>query len=448
MKSHLATFRKRQRKMSLNWRRVCLVILMAVLGTSVTASLSYGSLFASNAAHNKSDNYALLWQVITYIKKEYVNPVDDNKLMEAALDGMLASLDPHSAFLNQKEFNEIKVKLNGEFGGLGIEVITEHRLIKVITPYEGSPAFEAGIKIGDYITAIDGQLVKGMNMSEAIEKMRGQPNTKVRLNIYREATGENLELTATRKVIKVNNVKTEKLDGDIAYINVRNFHNKTAENIANHYNSLQQSNQRPFKGVILDLRWNPGGALEQAKEVADLFLSKGDIVSVRGRNNVIMYSFHAKQDDIANGLPMVVLINGGSASASEIVAGALQDNKRAIIVGTKSFGKGSVQTVVDLPNGAALKLTTALYYTPNGRSIQAEGIMPDIILEEAAVQPVEMKQITSESSLPQHLPAHTQAMPLSVTSAKVDGKMLKDLQLLRALDVVQGMALYGNYITK
>jgi carboxyl-terminal processing protease len=394
-------------------------------------NLSYASLSFSNKEAEVND-YELLLQVLEYVKKEYVKPVDEKKLVESALEGVLSSLDPHSAFLNSDEYKEMKLNLDGEFGGLGIEVISEHKLIKVITPYEGSPAFQAGIRSGDYITAIDGQLVKGMTVSEAIEKMRGQPNSTVRLNIYREDTGENLELTAKRKIIKIKNVKGMRLEDDIAYINISNFNNKTAFNIKQEFQKMLKEKSLPIKGIILDLRWNPGGSLEQAKEVADLFLSSGNIVSVRGRNNQIIYSFQAKPDDIAKNLPIVVLINGGSASASEIVAGALQDNKRAIVVGTKSFGKGSVQSVVDLPGGAAFKLTTALYYTPNGRSIQDKGIVPDIELPET-------KNKKEEAKLP---PAAVHKLPVT------ENGQIKDLQLTRALDVLRGMTLYGNYVSQ
>jgi carboxyl-terminal processing protease len=408
-----------------------LSILALILLFINTISLSNAS---SNLGNRESENsnYELLLQVLEYVKKEYVKPVDEKKLVEAALEGVLSSLDPHSAFLSRDEYKEMKLNLDGEFGGLGIEVISEHKLIKVITPYEGSPAFQAGIRSGDYITAIDGQLVKGMSISEAIEKMRGQPNSTVRLNIYREDTGENLELTAKRKIIKIKNVKGMRLEEDIAYINVSNFNNKTAFNIKQEFQKMLKEKSLPIKGIILDLRWNPGGSLEQAKEVADLFLSSGHIVSVRGRNNQIIYSFQAKPEDIAKNLPIVVLINGGSASASEIVAGALQDNKRAIVVGTKSFGKGSVQSVVDLPSGAAFKLTTALYYTPSGRSIQDKGIIPDIELPET-------KNKKEDTKSP---PATAHKLPVT------ENGQIKDLQLTRALDVLRGMTLYGNYVSQ
>lgn len=384
--------------------------------------------------------------VMEYVKQEYVADVDEQKLIESAIQGMLTSLDPHSMYLDQKTYNEMKIATKGEFGGLGIEMTMENGMLRIISPYEDGPAFRAGIKIGDSIIAIDGEMVKGMSINEAVDKLRGEPGTSVNIKIYRENYGV-LDTKIVREVIKLVPVNAKLVGGkSVGYFNVSNFNERTASIIKKEYANLIKENPS-ISGIVLDLRWNPGGLLEQAKEVADLFLREGVIVSIKSRNSEMNQVFCAENSDITGGMPIVVLINGGSASAAEIVAGALQENKRALVVGTKSFGKGSVQKVIPLSSGGAIKLTTALYYTPSGTSIQAAGITPDIIVPEAIVKQVEdgSNIIGSEASLKGHLRKKSDSM---TNAQKENIRTLmnldesQDFQLLRAIDTVKVMALY------
>ncbi|MDF3048018.1 MAG: carboxyl-terminal processing protease [Candidatus Midichloriaceae bacterium] len=414
--------------------------------------LNYYNLFVS-----KQDvNYELLFkEVMERTKVDYVDEVTDKKLIESAIEGMLSSLDPHSTFLNEKEFQEMRISTKGEFGGLGIEVTMEKGFIKVISPYEDGPAFKVGIRAGDFITMIDGTVVKGMTLSQAVEKLRGKPKTKVKLTIFRESTTESFEASPIREIVKIIPVKAKLVAENVALIKITTFNETTAALVRKEFLRLHDQAKEKgaaLRGLILDLRWNPGGLFEQAKEIAELFLEDGVIVSTKGRLPESNQVYRASGIDITEGLPIAVLINGGSASASEIVAGALQENRRALLVGTKSFGKGSVQTVLPLPGNTAMKLTTSRYYTPSGKAIQANGIEPDVVVEEAIVTKVKQQNnIPNEAALLGHLAQEGESKNGAQPTKKIqsisnflDVKELEDYQLLRAIDVVKGMALYSE----
>ena len=319
-------------------------------------------------------------EIFGRIKRDYVEPVSDKKLLEDAVRGMLSGLDPHSAYLVAEEYQELKEGTTGQFGGLGIEVTMENGFIKVVSPIDDTPAQKAGMKTGDLIIKLDDKPVKGMSLSDAVKIMRGEPNSKIVLTIVREGLDAPLKLTLARDIIKVKSVKSRLLEKGYGYVRISSFQSGTGEGLRESLASLKKENGAPLKGLVLDLRNNPGGVLNAAVEVSDAFLKSGLIVYTEGRIENSEMRFNASSDDLIDDAPMVVLINAGSASASEIVAGALQDQKRAVIMGEKSFGKGSVQTILPTSNGAAVKLTTARYFTPSGRSIQAEGIEPDIAL--------------------------------------------------------------------
>ena len=319
-------------------------------------------------------------EIFGRIKRDYVEPVSDKKLLEDAIRGMLSGLDPHSAYLVAEEYQELKEGTTGQFGGLGIEVTMENGFIKVVSPIDDTPAQKAGIKTGDLIIKLDDKPVKGMSLTDAVKLMRGEPNSKIVLTIVREGLEAPLKLTLARDIIKVKSVKSRLLEKGYGYVRISSFQSATGEGLRESLANLKKENGAPLRGLVLDLRNNPGGVLNAAVEVSDAFLKSGLIVYTEGRIENSEMRFNASADDLIDEAPMVVLINGGSASASEIVAGALQDQKRAVIMGEKSFGKGSVQTILPTSNGAAVKLTTARYFTPSGRSIQAEGIEPDIAL--------------------------------------------------------------------
>ncbi|WP_255543120.1 S41 family peptidase [Azospirillum sp. INR13] len=337
---------------------------------------------------NSSDTYRqlnLFGDVFERVRAEYVEQVTDEQLIESAINGMLTSLDPHSSYLNKKSFQDMQVQTRGEFGGLGIEVTMENGLVKVVSPIDDTPAFRAGLQPGDLIVQLNGEAVMGLSLNEAVEKMRGPVGSELKVTVRRGEAGEPFTVSLTRAVIKVQSVRY-RAEGDIGYIRVTSFNEQTQSGLEKAIASLQQQLGDKLKGFVLDLRNNPGGLLDQAVSVSDTFLEKGEIVSTRGRRAEEGTRFNAKAGDLIKNLPMVVLINGGSASASEIVAGALQDHKRAIIMGTQSFGKGSVQTIIPLPGHGAMRLTTARYYTPAGRSIQQLGITPDIEVHVAKVE--------------------------------------------------------------
>lgn len=395
-----------------------------------------------------SSEVSIFYKVMELVKQVYVKEVTDKQLIKSAFSGMLSALDPHSAFLDEKELNEMNLNTKGEFGGIGVEIMIESPGLRVISPIDDSPAFKAGIKPMDMIFAVDDQLIGNMTPFEAVNKTRGEKNTKVKVSIIRDGVNEPLEFTLVRDVIKADPIKFHLYD-DIAYIRIASFSEQTTPSLKKAIDELRKKSEKnPIKGYVLDLRNNPGGILEQAIFVSDAFLEKGVIVSIKGKNDKEQMIYRASGNMLVANVPIVVLINRGSASASEIVAGALQDNERAIILGTKSFGKGSVQTVIPLANYGALKLTTALYYTPSNRSIQAEGIVPDIIVEPAKIEFLsnkDKKMELVESKLRNHL-VNQNALQSKNQSEKVKleawNKLYnEDYQLARAIDVLKTIRL-------
>lgn len=378
-------------------------------------------------------------EVFGKIKSEYVDTVEDSQLLRDAVRGMLSGLDPHSAFLDAEGFREVRINTNGKFGGLGIEVTAEDGTIRVVAPIDGTPAHEAGVQAGDRIIRLDGELVRGLSLEEAVNKMRGEPGSEIVLTLIREGIAEPLEIAIVRAIIKITSVRSEILEPGLAYIRISSFQSGTAQSLRNQIERLIEKNNAPLNGLILDLRNNPGGVLSGAVEVSDMFLKDGSIVSTRGPT--AQQDFVAKPDEVTDGAPMVVLVNGGSASASEIVAGALQDHRRAIILGTRTFGKGSVQTIIPMNNGGALKLTTARYYTPSNRSIQAKGIVPDIIAEQGQFTRLDPShEQVSESDLSGHLQNNqeqTREKPDPERTVIVEN----DRQIKEALNLLKGMSL-------
>ena len=343
--------------------------------------------------------------IFARIKSDYVEDVGDKELLENAIRGMLSGLDPHSNYLDPEEYKELKIGTTGQFGGLGIQVGMEDGFVKVISPIDDTPAFEAGIKAGDLIIRLDNKSVKDMTLNDAVKIMRGKPGTPIELSVMREGKEEPMKFVLKRAIIKVKSVKSYLLEPGFGYVRISTFQSKTASHLKNSITELVGNNKGDLKGLILDLRNNPGGVLNASADVSDLFIEQGKLVYTKGRVEDSYFDFKAKPGDVLNKAPIVVLINGGSASASEIVAGALQDHKRAVIMGEKSFGKGSVQTIQELRNGGAVKFTTARYFTPNGRSIQAQGIEPDIVLQDVKVTSNNNNGVTQlkESDLSGHI---------------------------------------------
>ncbi len=386
--------------------------------------------------------------IFARIKSDYVEQVSDEALLEHAIRGMLSGLDPHSTYMNKDEYNELKIGTSGEFGGLGIQVGMENGFVKVISPIDNTPAYHAGIKAGDLIIRLDNKPVKDISLNDAVKIMRGKPGTKISLSVMREGEDRPLEFVIERAIIKVESVKTHLLEPGFAYIRLSTFQAKTAIQLRDAISKLVEENGGLLDGMILDLRNNPGGVLNAAADVADLFIRKGKLVYTKGRKENSYFEFNANPEDIMNDKPMVVLINAGSASASEIVAGALQDHKRAVIMGEKSFGKGSVQTIQELRNGAAVKFTTARYYTPNGRSIQAEGIAPDIALKDMMLTAqADNGQIKiKEADLSGHLlngekqdkPQQKKAEEQKQTD-EIVSKLRSDYKVHEALNLLRGM---------
>jgi len=364
-------------------RNVLILTLGLVIGLSL--AIGHGVLAKRTEISLPMEELRTFTDVFEKIKNDYVEPVDDKTLLENAIRGMLTGLDPHSNYLDPDGYKELRVGTTGEFGGLGIEVGMEDGFVKVISPIDDTPAKEAGVEAGDLVIRLDDTPVKGLTLSEAVKIMRGKPGTDIILTIVREGTDKPLKLTITRDIIKVQSVKSRLLEEDFGYVRITSFQSKTGQSLQTEINKLITENKKDLEGLILDLRNNPGGVLSAAVEVSDAFLTKGLIVYTEGREKDSRLSFSATPTDLLSKAPLVVLVNGGSASASEIVAGALYDHKRAIIMGSKTFGKGSVQTILPLNSNAALKLTTARYYTPAGRSIQAEGIVPHIKLEQIKI---------------------------------------------------------------
>ncbi len=432
--------------MSLKTTRVVLSSGMAaVLGAAVVAwNPAEGYQQATAATDYKQlDKFS---QVMDAVRRSYVEEVTDEKLIEGALSGMLSNLDPHSTYLNKEMFKQMQVDTRGEFGGLGIEIVAAEGGIRVIAPIEDTPAYRAGIQAGDLIIKIGNQLAKDISLTESVKLMRGKPGTPINLTIFRETALQPIEVKIVRAVIQVKSVKSDLLAPGYPYLRIAQFQEKTTEQLKEQLADLRKRSGGGFHGAVLDLRNNPGGLLDQAVEVTDLFLNKGGIVSTKSRVGRSM-SFEAEKGDLLNGTPLVVLINSGSASASEIVSGALQDNKRAILMGTKSFGKGSVQRIVPLNDGTAFKLTTSLYYTPSGRSIQATGIEPDIEVEQVAIKVEEKsKRISiSERDLKGHLENGNGKKSVKKPSASngtneiMKDRLTKDVQLQRAFDLLKGL---------
>ena len=403
----------------------------------------------SKAQTEDADTYELLnlfGEVMERAKVSYVEDVSDKKLIESAINGMLSSLDPHSSFLDDQSFKYMSEQTKGKFGGLGIEVTMENGVVKVVSPIDDTPASKAGLKPGDYITNIDGEAVMGMTLNDAVDKMRGKIGSKVKLTI-RRINEKPLEVTLKREEIKIQSVKNSIKADDVVYIRISSFSEDVDTMTAKAIKDAKKKLGDKLKGVVIDVRNNPGGLLDQAVNVSDLFLDKGEIVSTRSRNEEDTVKYTAKEGDIAKGLPIVVIINDGSASASEIVAGALQDHKRAIILGEKSFGKGSVQTVIPLGKYGAMRLTTARYYTPSGRSIQAKGIEPDIEVKPAKVEVLDTGVGFSEAEFSNALKNETSGDKNSKNAdqKKAEAEELaKDYKLSRAIDLVKALGLYNE----
>src|SRR3569833_1783016 len=403
----------RRRKGSRMMRKTSLILLGAAAGAAMTlVAVQPRTIFlGSSAKAAVADTYKqlnLFGDVFERVRADYVEKPDDQKLIETAINGMLAGLDPHSSYMDAKSFRDMQVQTRGEFGGLGIEVTMEDGLIKVVSPIDDTPASKAGILANAIITNLVVEAVQGLTLNQAVDKMRGPVNTKIKLKIVRKGQDKPIEVTLTRDNIRVRAVRAKVEDGDIAYIRITSFNEQTTEGLKKEMANLQQQiGTDKVKGYIIDLRNNPGGLLEEAVSVSDAFLDRGEIVSTRGRNAEETQRRTAKPGDLAKGKPVMVLINGGSASASEIVAGALQDQKRSTTIGTRSFGKGSVQTIIPLGSGnGALRLTTARYFTPSGKSIQAKGITPDIeVLQDVPEDVMARTDTRGEASLRGHLKA-------------------------------------------
>ncbi|MFM1956270.1 MAG: Carboxy-terminal-processing protease [Pseudomonadota bacterium] len=454
------------------FEKISLITIGAVLG--ITLSLNYPAIAEKNTKPQLPlDELRTFAEVYGKIKSDYVESVEDKKLINEAINGMLTGLDPHSSFLDVEGFKDLQAGTQGEFGGLGIEVGMEDGLVKVISPIEDSPAFKAGIKSGDLIMQLDEKLVKGMSLNDAVKIMRGKPNTPIKLTVLRKGENKPLYITLTRAIIKTQSVKYKLSEPNYPYLRITQFQEHTGEDLAKAIKTLREQNKGPFKGLVLDLRNNPGGLLNAAVGVSGAFIPKDAlVVYTEGRTpdakmqltaNPANYSRGGESADYLKDLPadiksipMVVIVNGGSASASEIVAGALQDHKRAVIMGTQSFGKGSVQTILPMNNGTAIKLTTARYFTPNGRSIQAKGIVPDIIVEDPA-NPSDAGLNLREADLSRHLsnpkeaeaPAKTEAAkPASpkeeskekhVEFKPIEAGTKSDFQFMQAINLLKGM---------
>ncbi|GHC73792.1 S41 family peptidase [Limoniibacter endophyticus] len=425
-------------------RKLSLVFAGALVGATAVAVVNTTPLgFQANAANsNAADTYrqlAIFGDVFERVRAQYVDVPDDKKLVESAINGMLTSLDPHSSFLNAEAAQDMRVQTRGEFGGLGIEVTMDKELVKVITPMDDTPAAKAGVMAGDYITSIDGQEVRGLTLQDAVDKMRGPVNTPIELTIMREGVDKPINVTVVRDIIKVKAVKY-RVENDVGYMRVSSFTEKTSDDLKAAIDAIKKEVPADqLKGYILDLRLNPGGLLDQAVSVSDAFLDRGEIVSTRGRDAKNISRFDSQAGDLADGKPLIVLVNGGSASASEIVAGALQDHKRAAVLGTRSFGKGSVQTIIPLGENGALRLTTALYYTPAGKSIQGRGITPDIVIEQPLPDEFKDMNVTrGESALRGHIVGAEESTEGSGSSAYVPQEPKDDVQINEALALLRG----------
>jgi carboxyl-terminal processing protease len=427
----------------LNRKHLLLLVLGTLLGFFVSTATN---VFAEREAEGLNsipyEGLRTFSEVFGRIRQDYVEPVPDTKLLEDAIRGMLSGLDPHSAYLDEEQYNELKVGTTGQFGGLGIEVGMENGFIKVISPIDDTPAQRSGIKAGDLIVRLDDKPVKGMALGDAVKLMRGEPGSEIILTVVREGVEQPIKIKLIRDVIKIKSVKSRLLEDGYGYIRITSFQSKTGDNVTDALGELKKKGD--LKGLVLDLRNNPGGVLNAAVSVSDIFLEGGMIVYTDGRIEDAKMKFNATPNDLLKGAPIVVLINAGSASASEIVAGALQDQKRAIIMGEKTFGKGSVQTILPTSNGGAVKLTTARYYTPSGRSIQAEGITPDIPISKVKLEALAQADFTpiKEADLTNHL--SNQGTPPSKGGAKgeenaEESLALQDFPLNEALNLLKGI---------
>jgi carboxyl-terminal processing protease len=425
-------------------RRTYLIFIGAAAGAALTVMstqprIVFDGSSATAAAADAYRQLSLFGDVFEQVRSDYVEKPDDGKLIESAINGMLTGLDPHSSYMDAKSFREMQVETRGEFGGLGIEVTIEDGMVKVVSPIDETPAAKAGIMANDIITYINDEPVQGLTLSQAVDKMRGPVNTQIKLKIMRKGDDKPIEISITRDVVRLLSIRSRLEDNDVGYVRITQFTEQATSGLKKAISEFEAEKGDKLKGFIVDLRNNPGGLLDQAVSVSNAFLKRGEIVSTRGRNADDTLRFNARAgNDLSNGKPIIVLINGGSASASEIVAGALQDHKRATIVGTRSFGKGSVQTIVPLgPDSGALRLTTARYFTPSGRSIQAKGISPDIeVLQDV---PEELKgrgDTTSEATLRGHLFAEGQEQTGSQSYVPPDPKNDKALHM--ALDLIHG----------
>ncbi len=420
-------------------RRASLVLVGALMGATAMSVIYSAGVPAEAAGASTYKELSVFGDVFERVRAQYVTPPAEDKLIENAINGMLSSLDPHSSYMNAKDAADMQTQTKGEFGGLGIEVTMEDELVKVITPIDDTPAAKAGVLAGDYISEIDGQSVRGLKLEDAVEKMRGAINTPIKLTLIRKGADKPIELTVVRDVVAVQAVKS-RVEDDVGYLRIISFTEKTYPDMEKAIEKIKSTVPADkLKGYVLDLRLNPGGLLDQAIQVSDALLQRGEVVSTRGRNADETRRFNAGPGDLTDGKPVVVLINGGSASASEIVAGALQDLRRATVLGTRSFGKGSVQTIIPLGENGALRLTTALYYTPSGRSIQGTGITPDIKVEEPLPDDLKGKMVTEgESALRGHIKGQSETDEGSGSVAYVPPDPKDDVQLNYALDLLRG----------
>ena len=425
-----------------------------IAAATALVALPLGAFIGTQARAQSSETYQyldLFGEVLELVKANYVEEVDDKELIEAAINGMLTSLDPHSGFLGAENFQDMQVQTKGEFGGLGIEVTMENGFVKVVSPIDDTPAFRAGVKAGDFITHLDGEPVLGLTLSEAVEKMRGKVGAPLDITVRREDR-EPFDITIVRDVIRIRSVRSRVEGGDIGYIRVTTFNEQTTPGLLKSVEEIKDEIGDDLKGFVIDLRNNPGGLLEEAVGVSDAFLERGEIVSTRSEQKPEDASRrNAEPGDVADGLPLVVIVNGGSASASEIVAGALQDHRRASVLGTKSFGKGSVQTIRPVRNQSAVRLTTQYYYTPSGRSIQQKGIEPDIIVEAATINVAEGGPRRTEADLRgslQNPDAANDDDEASENAAEdeADAEEAQDYQLSRAIDLIRGLSLYQDRV--
>jgi carboxyl-terminal processing protease len=423
-------------------RKFTILMIGALAGAgSATVVSQSGLLSTTSAVAASAETYrqlSLFGDVFEKVRTDYVEKPDEAKLIESAVNGMLTSLDPHSSYMDPKNFRDMQVQTRGEFGGLGIEVTMEEGAVKVVTPIDETPASRAGLLANDVITHIDDEQVQGLTLNQAVDKMRGPVNSSVRLKVQRKERKDPFEVKLTRETIRIRPVRARAEGGDVGYIRVTQFNEQTFENLKTNIDKLSNEiGPDKLKGFVVDLRNNPGGLLDQAIMVSDAFLDRGEIVSTRGRNADETQRFNAKSGDLAKGKPVVVLINGGSASASEIVAGALQDHKRAIVLGTRSFGKGSVQTIIPLGGNGAVRLTTARYFTPAGRSIQAKGIDPDQeVLQDIPDELKGKDETKGEAGLRGHLKNSEEK---GGSSAYIPPDPAKDKQLLAAYDHLRGI---------